>query len=146
MPLHPASLEAINRISRSQFYRLMLKAPLRNTRTSWGSVNVDRLRVFLTVWKDEIRMDNDKQYVLVRRKPALTTSPGYAERDIHLDLIRGGYDGFGVICTAKELVIDRPREIKSFNHNVLFRFGRLIELEAGTYAEIVDYVTVDQTI
>ena len=64
------------------------------------------------------------------------------ERKRHLEELRNGAKGYGVVCEAKEPRPIRPRSIAGFNHEFVLKFGELIEDDNGVYARIIDRVPV----
>lgn len=130
--------------SPTRFYTDVLGAELRNPRWSWGAYDPVKDRLYLRVWDDEVVDEGGASFAMVLRNPG-RPSPGRVERQRHLDLVAAGAEAYGVLCTAdKSPRTDRPRKIRDFDRDTLLRFGRLIELPAGVYAEIIERVPVQQ--
>lgn len=131
--------------SATRFYTEVLGAKLRNARWSWGAHDTVKDRLYLRVWTDEIVKDGATSFVMVLRTSAPRSSPGRAERQRHLSLIAAGVEPYGVLCKPDgPRRTDRPRKILDFDRKALLRLGRLIELPAGLYAEILENVPVQQ--
>jgi putative restriction endonuclease len=118
------------------FYTAVLGSGLRNGRWSWGSFDPVMNRVYLRVWEDQFRVVDGDEYVLVLRPSPRRQSPGYAEREAHLELIEAGAEGYGVVCTAKDPLTDGARAIKHFDPNTLLEFGPLVDFADGRYARV----------
>ena len=117
----------------SAFYQNILGANLTNSRWSWGAVDPVAHRVYLRVWEDEIENVEDGQRVLVLIG-APQTSPGRPERERHLEAIRNGAEGFGVVCVASFQSDSDSRQIKAFDDRELLAFDGLTEDNGSTYA------------
>jgi putative restriction endonuclease len=131
--------------SPTRFYTDVLGAELRNMRWSWGAHDPIKDRLYLRVWEDEIVEDGGRPFVMVLRKAAPRRAPGHAERQRHLDLFAAGAEAYGVLCTPDgPRRTDRSRKIRGFDRDVLLRLGRLIELSAGLYAEVLERVPLQQ--
>jgi len=126
------------------FYTNVLGANLRNVRWSWGSYDPITNRVFLRVWDDEIRQAEGGNRALVLREHPTRSSPGYSERRNHIELIRNGAAGFGVLCTAVDPFTTGARNIKDFDKSSVLRFGEILTENGDTYAQIVNRIDVTQ--
>jgi hypothetical protein len=98
-------------MNRSTIYKT-LKAPLHNTRWSWGSTRNDGT-VILTVWDDEIKKIDGEWAACVFRADNLTPNfwnlegrPGLNERKEHLEKIREGAPCYMVKVTAESTVAE----------------------------------------
>jgi hypothetical protein len=124
----------------NRFFTEVLGANLRNTRWSWGAVDPMANRVYLRVWADDIRdTDGDKWVQVGSRTPRRQTarsSAGFKERHRHLELIRRGAEGFGVVCTAQDPDTEGIRAIAHFNSDELLRLGPLQEQAGRIYARV----------
>ena len=119
------------------FFTNILGAELRNPRWSWGAIDHTTNRVFLRVWKP------DGERILVKHKKPRSHPHGYNERCIHLDFIRKGAMGFGVVCTP----VDAEAEhwtIDSFDDKTLLQLGTLTKENGRTYAHIDARVLVEE--
>lgn len=115
-------------LSITEFFKIKLAAPLLNSRWSWGAVRPDGSAVYLSIWQDEIKRDDPKDplsptwvNVLWEEKAWIDsggTSMARDERVRHLDVIKSGVPGFGVIKAAKNIG-QRPRQMKEFNSEYL---------------------------
>ena len=128
------------------FYTNVLGANLRNIRWSWGSYDPITNRVFLRVWDDEVRHAEGGDLVLVLRKRPTRSSPGYSERRNHIELIRNGAAGFGVLCTAVDPFTTGVRNIKDFDTSSVLRFGEILTENGDTYAQIVNRIDVTKLV
>jgi hypothetical protein len=126
----------------TQFFKDTLHAKLKNQVWSWGAIDSYK-RVFLRVWKDEIQRDADGGKVLVYRKNPKIYSLGHNERRKHLDAMRSGAQGFGVVCTAREKP-DGGRKIDDFDNRQLLRLGALSEDDLGVYAHIASRIPISE--
>lgn len=120
------------------FFRDALHAPVANARWSWGAVDERTRRVFLRLWRMDIATIEGRQVIRVlgHARPSL---PGWNERARHLELIRGGYSAYAVICDK-----DAPesRTIRQFNHESLMRLGHVIDRDGMVYMEVAAMVPV----
>ena len=80
------------------FFREVLGASFANVRWSWGGVDHERRRVFLRVWQDNIQSAGERRWIRILRKSQTHSRPGWNERVRHIDLVRAGYQAFGVLC------------------------------------------------
>jgi hypothetical protein len=95
-------------------------APLVNARWSWGSQRASDGAVFLRVWQDLKFMSDGLSYYMVdAHSKDERHSPGYPERQRHVESVRAGASCYLVMCTAKH-VESSPREISDFNAEELF--------------------------
>lgn len=121
------------------FFSESLKAPLKNQRWSWGAIDTDNARVFLRVWLDDIANGR----VAIGHENLDDTRPGYKERQTHIQRIRDGSKGFGVVCKAED-PSSVPRRIDDFDSSNLIVFGHLIEISGLTFATITGNVSVQE--
>jgi len=121
----------------NRFFTETLGAQLKNPRWSWGATDALNHRVYLRVWRDGINETNTGERVQIGRDKPRRKSPGFAERQSHIDLIRAGAEGFGVVCTAVDPDTSDAREIGSYDDRELLRFGDVTEENGNTYADIV---------
>jgi hypothetical protein len=135
---------AVEDTSPTRFYTNVLGAELRNSRWSWGAHDPVTDRLYLRVWDDEVVDEGGNSFALVLRNGG-RPSPGRAERERHIALAAAGAEAYGVLCTPDgPRRSDRPRKIRNFDRAELLRFGRLVELPAGWYAEILERVPLQQ--
>lgn len=125
-------------LSISQFFEEQLRAPFRNIRWSWGSVDERKRRVFLRLWADDQVKGIPKIRVLEKLLGS-DSRPGLSERKHHIDLIRaGGYSAFGILCTR-----DGPGcPIRDYNSEAILRLGTLVEDSEFVYATVMGAVAV----
>ncbi|MGE3755815.1 MAG: HNH endonuclease [Planctomycetota bacterium] len=129
-----------------QFFSDVLGAPLANLRWSWGAHHAERGHVYLRVWEDQIVDIDGVQHVLVARDRPGYRSPGTAERDAHLDLLRAGMPTFGVVCTAKNPSSPDYRSIRSFENGYLLRLGELSTEGADTLARVLGTIPLSAVV
>jgi len=127
----------------SDFFTDTLGANLANQRWSWGAVDPMTNRVFLRVWADHIetKKQENRVRVLGEADRPRTVSLGFAERQKHLNLIREGAEGFGVVCVAVNPNVPE-RRIKSFDDKFLLQFDTLVKEGNSIYAEIGSRISV----
>ncbi len=119
----------------SEFFTDILGANLRNKRWSWGAIDPITNRVFLRVWEDGVDDSKHRVDILtIGDQLRYSSSPGFRERQDHLDLIQRGYERFGVVCKSDPDA--EKREIKSFDETTLLRFGNLIKEGNHIYIKI----------
>jgi hypothetical protein len=126
------------------FFTDTLGAQLKNSRWSWGATDPLNHRVYLRVWRNDIQETASGERIRIARDKSSRLSNGFAERHRHVDLIRDGAEGFGVVCTAADPDTADAPQIKSFDDQLLIRFGRITEEGSNTYAEIVERVRVHE--
>jgi hypothetical protein len=125
----------------SWFYQHTLGVSLNNVRNSWGAFDPDLNRVFLRLWRDCLQRTENGDRILVLLDDPPTKPPGYFERVSHLELMRRGIPGFGIVCVAKD-VSDPVRKIVSYDDKRLLALGELVHEEDRTYAAVLDWVSV----
>jgi hypothetical protein len=126
----------------NNFFTDTLGAQLKNARWSWGAVDPVNHRVFLRIWQDGFRAKNGKEYCQIARDVPRRPSNGFAERHHHVMLIRGGAEGYGVVCVAVDPDTSEVRKIKSFDDQFLVQFGEIIKDGGDTLAVVVAHVPV----
>ena len=132
------------KVTPTRFYTDVLGAELRNPRWSWGAYDPATDRLYLRVWEDEVVEDGGRSFVMVLRN-AGRPSAGRSERQRHLDLATAGAESYGVLCTPDgPRRPDRHRKIRDFDRKTLIRFGRLVELPGGLYAEVIGRIPVEE--
>ena len=117
----------------TQFFDTVLKAPLSNSRNSWGAISRDG-KLYLRVWEDHFQRINGRQYVLIMGPDWTTCKPG-KERQRHIDALRGGMPTYGVLCQAQSN--EEPRTIRQFDHKTIFGLGEVITHDGFIYAKVV---------
>jgi len=85
----------------SDFFANTLGANLTNSRWSWGASNPNTNQLFLRIWEDEIDMVGDLERCRLLKSDWAGASPGFPERKRHIDALRNGAEGYGVVCIAK---------------------------------------------
>src|SRR5207302_1661521 len=117
----------------SAFFRGKLRAPLRNVRWSWGAVRRPTGQVFLRVWTyDRERIPGYVHVLGPRRGKARL---GWWERREHVNELRLGKRGFGVVCTAKTYVGSGGKTIATFEQDSVVRLGKLLQRGRHVYAQ-----------
>lgn len=121
------------------FFKEVLNAPVANVRWSWGAVDERSRRVFLRLWRMDIANWEGSQVIRVLGSRN-TNRPGWNERVRHLELIRGGYRAYGVVCDK-----DSPEAgvIRDFDRDSLLHLGRVIDRDGMAYLEIAGIASVD---
>jgi predicted HNH restriction endonuclease len=130
----------------NRFFTETLGVKIQNPRWSWGAIDEKSNRVFLRIWKDQIRPDRTGQKVQVYWTKRRNNSNGYKERLEHLQLVRKGAKGFGIMTQAVDPKTEAARKIASFNADALFELGELSEDDNGAYAQIVRPIPTNQII
>lgn len=127
----------------SEFFKSRLGVKLKNDRWSWGASNHDTRQVFLRVWDDDFKTIDDVEHIRILGKDYwVGQSPGFPERQRHIKELRKGAEGYGVLCTPRDL--DDTRRIKTFNQEVLLRFGKIIDIGNDVFAPVVDRIPVEK--
>lgn len=114
----------------------MLGANLANSRWSWGARNPTTNEYFLRVWKDHMDTNGTVDRVLVLNGDWTGSSAGFAERQRHVQSIRDGATGYGVICNARIADDSKSRTIASFDAKQIIAFGELVDEGNRLYATI----------
>ncbi|MBP7948917.1 MAG: HNH endonuclease [Verrucomicrobiales bacterium] len=131
-------------VSITRFYEEVLGGDLKNPRWSWGAIDPVMHRIYLRVWEDQIVNFDGQDWVQVfnRARPEITA--GHRERAGHLDAMRGGADGFGVVCRAVAPGSTGSRRIASFDRTALLRLGHLRDEGTFVYAAILGRMPVEE--
>ena len=130
-------------MSISEFFKSRLGVKLKNTRWSWGASNPDTKQVFLRVWDDDFKRIDGLKHIRILGTDWGGSSQGYPERKRHIEELRKGSEGYGVICTPRDIEDDR-RLIKTFNQEVLLRFGQIKHVGKNVFAPVVDRIPVEK--
>ena len=130
-------------MSISEFFKSRLGVKLTNTRWSWGASNPDTRQVFLRVWDDDFKTIDGVKHIRILAKDWGGSSNGFPERIRHIEELRKGSEGYGVICTPRDFD-DDSRLIKTFIQDVLLRFGKIIDVGNHVFAPIVDRIPVEK--
>lgn len=133
-----------SKINIGRFFETVLRAKLANVRWAWGASDASRNRCFLRVWEDHLETKGNISRVAVLKSEWDTASLGLSERRLHIQAIREGAEGFGVLCTAQKPQDVSHRSIKKYDDRILLRFGLLEECEEGIYAHIVERVPIEE--
>jgi putative restriction endonuclease len=120
----------------SSFFRDVLTAPLANVRWSWGTVDDRARRVFLRLWRLDLRSEGEVQLIQVR-EPFATRSQGLAERERHIGLIGKGYSAYGVLC---DMSSPGSATIRDFDKHHVLRLGRIVEESQSLLMEVVERI------
>lgn len=126
----------------SEFFTSTLGANLANSRWSWGAFNPITNQLFLRVWDDEFKLFGDKERSLILKSDWSGASGGFPERIRHIDALRRGADGYGVVCTARDIHA-RSRTIAKFDRDFLIEFGDVVDDGMYVYATVRGRVAVD---
>jgi hypothetical protein len=121
------------------FFRDSLGASLANSRWSWGGVDHVRRRVFLRVWRDELGKSGGPDVIRILRKAQTKGRPGWNERRRHIELMRSGYQAFGVLCDRND---PEAGAISAFESESLLRLGEVVETDDFVFATVLGHVPV----
>ncbi len=124
----------------NEFFQQTLGANLTNIRWSWGAVRPDSNRVFLRVWDDEIEpLDGGKAVYVFNKTWTGSHGNGGKERAKHIDQLRSGAEGYGVVCHPR---FDKngKRHIADFDSNRLLKLGEIVDRRGKLFARIDGYI------
>ena len=127
----------------STFFEKILGANLANARWSWGATNPTTNQLFLRVWDDHLETVGGVERISILRTNWEGSSAGFPERKQHVEALRNGAEGYGVLCTPKDGPTPGSREIRKFDEKHLLKFGELIEKGNRVYARVVDHIPVE---
>ena len=130
-------------MSISDLFENKLGVKLKNTRWSWGASNPDTKQVFLRVWDDDFQSIDGLEHIRILGKDWVGPSHGFPERIRHIEELRKGSEGYGVLCTAEDSDPSDARRIKTFDHNTLLQFGQIIDVGKNVFARVVAYIPVE---
>ena len=130
-------------MSISKFFTKTLGANLSNARWSWGATNSQTNQLFLRVWEDELETIDGVERSLILKMDRVYSSAGFPERQRHVEALRNGAQGFGVVCTAKDLN-SSGRTIAEFDRERLLRFGGVVDEGDHTYAIVTERVSTSE--
>lgn len=125
----------------SKFYEKTLGANLSNSRWSWGAFNPGTNQLFLRVWDDGIKVDGDDELIHILNRNGKSKSLGLPERKRHVEQLKNGVEGYGVLCVADNKGT-KARLIKEFDQEVLLKFGEVVEKRNNVYVKIVGRIPV----
>ena len=123
----------------TEFFQDTLGAPLTNFRTSWGAYNPGTNQLFLRVWKDHIDHSDSSARALLFGRDWTKRSAGFDQRKGHVEDLRNGAEGYGVVCMAKDTKT-LNRNIKNFNSRFLLKFGEIDIDNGNVYTRIIDRI------
>lgn len=123
-------------MSINQFFENTLKVKCANKYWSWGAIDTSTDRVFLRVWEDELLKDDHGEKVQVYWNNYKRDSNGDRERRRHLEAIRDGAEGYGVVCRNAPNHSKGDRKILDFDEKELLKLGEFFDDKDGTYARI----------
>jgi putative restriction endonuclease len=130
----------------TNFFSKTLGAPLSNQRWAWGAVNSNSGQIFLRVWTDERERILGKDSIAIFGTGWSSASPGMSERKKHVELLRNGADGYGVLCIPRDSKKTGKRNIASFDDLQLLKLGPLVESRGNTYAPILSLTPVEEIV
>lgn len=129
----------------TRFFHDTLGAKLKNTYWSWGAIDPVSNRVFLRVWEDQIQPAGDRERVEIYWKNPVRKSSGNAERGGHLEVIKNGAQGIGIVCKARDPhTTEAPKKIKSFDRRTLLQLGDFTEDDRCIYAHIEARISISE--
>ena len=114
-------------MSISDFFKNTLGANLSNARWSWGASNPNTNQLFLRVWDDDLETVDGVTRISILGTDWGETSAGFPERKRHVEALRGGAEGYGVLCTAKD--IHSPGGTGTINGNL--GLGGTLDMRIG---------------
>ncbi|MBI5038675.1 MAG: hypothetical protein HZC13_02750 [Nitrospirae bacterium] len=131
-------------MTRTEFFKTILGAPMVNSRWSWGAIRHDGT-VFLCVWQNEMRVHDNSNYVkvLYMEGDKHERSPARNERRRHVDLVRQGAPCYLIMQVARD-VNALPRAIESFDQNTVLVGGDIIELNGDLWIQIEGEKSVEE--
>lgn len=120
------------------FFATVLNAPLANPRWSWGAVNEFGASVFLRLWRMDLTVVDGRRCISVLGTGG-ADSHGWKERERHIELIKSGHSGYGVLCDK-----GRPDSgtITGFDQANLAKLGQVFEKNGEVFVEFLDMVSV----
>lgn len=124
----------------NQFFEETLQVKLKNPQWSWGAFDRFTNRVFLRVWNDDI--NDGHSVVQIARKVPLRQSHGYPERMKHIELIKDGAEGFGIVCKPVDPNTVGTRKIAQFDEHYVLRLGEITEDSDNYYGRIEEHVPI----
>lgn len=126
----------------NQFFSEVLGANVRNPRWSWGAVEPLFDRIYLRVWADQIETTRGKQYILLDWDDYFEgyRSNGINERRDHVESLKNGSTGYGVVC--EPTTEGTGRKIRDFDAETLLQLGKPIKRKDRTVAEIISRVPI----
>jgi hypothetical protein len=131
----------------SQFFEKTLRAKLRNNVWSWGATDAYN-RIFLRVWKDNIKRDaaGERVKVFFKERAPGRQSNGVAEREIHIAAMKRGAEAFGILCWPEVAHRDPTtrRNISDFDPKALLRLGSITEENGDIYAAILERIPIEE--
>lgn len=129
-------------MSITDFYTNTLGANLAGVRWSWGATNPNTNQIFLRVWEDELESVGGVERSLLLKHDWPGKSNGFPERKRHIEAMRNGAEGYGVVCTAKDTTA-AGRKIAHFDESTLLRFGEVLDEGQAVYGIVVGRVEVE---
>lgn len=126
----------------SEFFRDVLGAELSNARWSWGALNPLTNQLFLSLWEHDLETIEGAERISVLMKDYVGRSQGFPERKKHVQALRNGVEGYGVLCTAKDPRAARNRTIDYFDQHLLLKLGELSDEGDRVYARILARIPV----
>ena len=126
----------------NQFFSEVLGANVRNPRWSWGAVEPLFDRIYLRVWADQIEKSRGKEFILLDWDEYFEgyRSNGINERRGHVESLKNGSAGYGVVCEPS--TEGAGRKILDFDSKELLQLGKPVKRKDRTVAEIISRVPV----
>jgi hypothetical protein len=128
----------------NRFFTKVLGAKRKNPRWSWGGLDPRMQRVFLQVWRGDIKTVSGAKRVLVDWDKPSWKSPARTERHTHVTLVKNGAEGFGVVCTRTTSEREERGLIADFEKTFVLRLdlGDTITRNKCIYARIDRHVPI----
>ena len=126
----------------NKFYSDVLGANVRSPRWSWGAVEPLFDRIYLRLWADQIETSRGKQFILLDWDEYYEgyKSHGIQERRGHVESLKNGSAGYGVVC--QPTIEGVGRKIRDFDSEILLKLGKPVKRKDRTVAEIISRVPV----
>jgi len=133
-------------IKTKEFFEKRLNAPLVNQGWSWGSYDKANYRIFLRIHEENIQPDaiQPKRALLFDPSWADSTSPGAPERLTHIQALRDGAVGYGVVYSTF-FAGDRWKT-KDFDHRFLLKLGKVKAVGDQIFAAVLAKLPVNQIV
>jgi hypothetical protein len=107
-------------------------------------VNLETGQVFLRVWTDERVRIRGVDCVKVLGAGWARGSSGKPERGKHVERLKEGAEGYGVLCVPRDSEKTGHRNIASFDRDLLLKLGSIFKSDGDTYATILDDIPTEQ--
>lgn len=134
----------IHKLTMTEFFRDVLRAPLANFRRSWGAVTADERVVYLRAWTDRVERINGRDCVMVLSDNWRGGPFGYQERERHLELVAQGAACFIVMCDPVSPFDTPNRTVKYCHKDGVFRGGAVVKHDGAWWMVRAQYLRRDE--